>query len=89
MSKLRANSWTNKQTFLTKWVWEWEDIKNKGKQVKLQSLGIKHIATSWTSLVDNTNAKRAKGKQKSQTDNDVDYVSCCNDADLSYIGAES
>ncbi|KAJ8430768.1 hypothetical protein Cgig2_017081 [Carnegiea gigantea] len=59
------------------------------KKLKLQSLGIKWIATSLTSLVDDTNVKCAKGKQKSQTDNDVDYVPCCNDADEEQDHAKS
>ncbi|KAJ8448499.1 hypothetical protein Cgig2_012143 [Carnegiea gigantea] len=81
MSKLRANSRTNKQTILTN-EYENERISRiRENKLKLQSLGIKHIANSLTSLVDDTNAKRAKGKQKSQMDNDVEYVPCCDDAD--------
>ncbi|KAJ8436834.1 hypothetical protein Cgig2_018930 [Carnegiea gigantea] len=77
MSKLRANSRTNKQTILTN-EYENERISRiRENKLKLQSLGIKHIANSLTSLVDDTNAKRAKGKQKSQMDKDVEYVPCC------------
>ncbi|KAJ8434647.1 hypothetical protein Cgig2_034081 [Carnegiea gigantea] len=81
MSNLRANSRTKKQTTLTN-EYENERISRiRENKLKLQSLGIKHITTSLTSLMDDTNAKRAKGKQKSQMDNDVEYVPCCNDAD--------
>ena len=34
--------------------------------------------------MDDTNAKRAKGKQKSQMDNDVEHVPCCDDADKEF-----
>ncbi|KAJ8428775.1 hypothetical protein Cgig2_014383 [Carnegiea gigantea] len=81
MSKLRANSQTNKQTVLTN-DYENDSISRiRENKLKLQSLGVKCIATSLTSLVDDTNAKQAKGKQKCQMDNDVDYVPCCNDVD--------
>ncbi|KAJ8447026.1 hypothetical protein Cgig2_033595 [Carnegiea gigantea] len=81
MSNLRANSRIKKQTTLTN-EYENERISRiRENKLKLQSLGIKRIATSLISLVDDTNAKRAKGKQKSQMDNDVEYVPCCNDAD--------
>ena len=62
MSKLRANSRTNKQTIITN-EYENERISRiRENKLKLQSLGIKRIATSLTSLVDDTNAKQAKGK---------------------------
>ncbi|KAJ8448307.1 hypothetical protein Cgig2_025231 [Carnegiea gigantea] len=81
MSKLRAYSRTNKQTILTNEHENEKISRIRENKLKLQSLGIKRIATSLTSLVDDTNAKRAKGKQKSQMDNDVDYVLCYNNAD--------
>ncbi|KAJ8444889.1 hypothetical protein Cgig2_015235 [Carnegiea gigantea] len=81
MSNLRANSRTKKQTTLTN-EYENERISRiRENKLKLQSLGIKCIATSLTSLVDDTNAKSIKGKQNIQMDNDVEYVPCCNDAD--------
>ncbi|KAJ8434781.1 hypothetical protein Cgig2_003109 [Carnegiea gigantea] len=81
MSKLRVNSRTNKQIILTN-EYENERISRKREnKLKLQSLGIKRMANSLTSLVDDTNAKRANEKQKSQSDNDVEYVPCCDDAD--------
>ncbi|KAJ8435527.1 hypothetical protein Cgig2_014446 [Carnegiea gigantea] len=81
MSNLRADSSTKKQTTLTN-EYENERISRiRENKLKLQSLGIKRIATSLTSLVDDTNVKRAKEKQKSQMDNNVEYVPCCNDAD--------
>ncbi|KAJ8441076.1 hypothetical protein Cgig2_020367 [Carnegiea gigantea] len=81
MSNLRANSRIKKQTTLTNECENERISRIRENKLKLQSLGIKHIATSLISLVDDTNAKRAKGKQKSQMDNDVEYVPCCNDAD--------
>ena len=51
------------------------------QELELQSVGVKHRVSSPANLVDNINRKQRKGKQKTQRDNDIEYVPNCNDAD--------